>query len=1019
MKPPLPVNITHTMKKLACFFVCATSMILAASTGAAPMTLTSLKAGFLAPPNSAKPGVYWYFVDGNFNRDAMTEDLDSMSAAGISSVIYLEVSLGFPPGPVKFMSEEWQDDFVHAVREAERRNISISLGTGPGWAGDGGPWVKPAQSMQHLVASSTNIQGPCKFAAVLPMPEPRKPYFDTLSDELKKERLDYYKDVAVLAFPTPETSERIADSDEKALYYRAPFTSARGVKPYLTEPPADDRSDPGAIAKNQVIDLTRRLRPDGVLDWQAPPGKWTIMRFGARNNGANTRPAPKPGFGFESDKFSSKALDAHLANYTDKLLKKVGPLKQGCGWTDLHLDSWEMGAQNWTPGFRAEFERRRGYDPLPFFPAYTGAIIGSRAVTERFLWDLRLTAQELVVENHAEHLAKVAHRAGLTFSLEPYDMNPAGDLELGAAADIPMGEFWSHTGFNSSFSCIEAASVAHTGGRPVVWAESFTSPEREAMTLFPGVMKNQLDWAFAAGINRIFFHTFAHQPLGSNALPGMTFGPYGVHWDRHETWWPMVSAFHEYIARCSYVLQEGVTVADILYLTPEGAPDVFLAPKTSVEGGDPFLPDRRGYNFDGCAPETLIERATVQNRRIVFRSGTSYRVLVLPAFKTMTPRLLEKIGSLIEEGATVIGSPPNRSPSLSDFPACDKEVAENAAKIWGGAVAPKGIKCRTYGEGRIYWGGSLALPEPSDAAGLYPPYDSIAGILKGLGVPEDFSSDAPVRYTHRKANDVDIFFVANRADQKLNANCTFAVTGAHAQLWDPVSGRIYRLPISVTPDGRTAAQLSFDAFQSFFVIFSRAAAEPETPVFTSDSPSIRLTVKGPWTVAFNPKRGGPGEVEFSELEDWTQRPEEGIRYYSGIATYRDTFDISTKVLNSGARVFLDLGSVKDICRVRLNGHDLGVVWTAPWRVEIGALARSTGNDLEVEVANRWANRLIGDEQPGNKDVRTLEWPSGLLGGEPVKAGRYTYITHHYYNADSPLLPSGLLGPVTIQTIPGE
>lgn len=1019
MKPRRLVNITHTMKKMACILLAAASIFFSGRAVAAPAELRSLETGFITPPNSAKPGVYWYFVDGNFNREAMTEDLDSMSAAGISSAIYLEVSLGFPEGPVKFMSEEWQDDFVHAVREAERRNISISLGTGPGWAGDGGPWVKPAQSMQHLVASSTNVQGPCKFVAALPVPEPRKPYFDTLSDDLKKQRLDWYQDVAVLAFPTPEVSDRITDSDEKALYYRAPFTSARGVKPYLAEPPVDEGAEAGAVAKNKIIDLTSRLRPDGVLDWQVPPGKWTIMRFGARNNGANTRPAPKPGFGFESDKFSSKALDAHLANYTDKLLKKVGPLKPECGWTDLHLDSWEMGAQNWTPGFRAEFKRRRGYDPLSYFPAYTGAVIGSRAMTERFLWDLRLTAQELVVENHAKHLAEIAHRAGLTFSLEPYDMNPAGDLELGAPADIPMGEFWSHTGFNSSFSCIEAASVAHTGGRPAVWAESFTSPPQEAMTLFPGAMKDQLDWAFATGINRIFFHTFAHQPLETNALPGMTFGPYGVHWDRHETWWPMVSAFHEYIARCSYLLQQGVTVADILYLTPEGAPDVFLAPKSSVAGDDPFLPDRKGHNFDGCAPETLIERATVQNHRIVFRNGTSYRVLVLPAFKTMTPRLLEKIGSLIKQGATVIGSAPERSPSLSDFPRCDNEVADDAMNIWGGRTVPQNVTCREFGKGRIYWGGDLALPEAAAATNLYPSYDAVAAVLARLNAPEDFRSDSPIRYTHRKANDVDIYFIANRTDHKVDANCVFAVSDAHAELWDPVSGQRYRLPVSTGPGGRTAARLPFDAFQSFFVMFSGTAPEPGLPVLDLGSPSVRLTLAGPWKVSFAPDRGGPGEVEFTELQDWTQRPEEGIRYYSGIATYRKTFDVPANVVGSGARVFLDLGSVRDICRVRLNGHDLGVVWTAPWRVDMGAVVKATGNQLEIEVANRWANRLIGDEQPKNKDTRVLEWPSGLLGGKPVKAGRYTYITHHYYNADSPLLPSGLLGPVTIQTIPAD
>ncbi len=351
-----------------------------------------LKQWFADPPDSARPGVYWYFMDGNLSREGMTADLEAMKEAGIGNLIFLEVNVGVPRGPVNFLSEQWQELFAHAVHEAERLGIQITLGSGPGWTGSGGPWVKPEQSMQHLVAATVDVQGPSHFHAVLPVPEPRKPFFDTLPPQLVERRAAFYADVAVLAVPTPVGDQKITDIDEKALYYRSPFSSVEGVKPYIPAPsqypslPAD-----AVIPIDKVVDLTDRMKPDGSLSWQVPAGRWTILRFGRRNNGANTRPAPIPGLGFECDKFDAAALDAHFQEYIGKLLNKVGKRKEGAGWTMLHMDSWEMGAQNWTANFREEFRRRRGYDPLPFYPTYTGRIVGSLEQSERFLWDVRKT----------------------------------------------------------------------------------------------------------------------------------------------------------------------------------------------------------------------------------------------------------------------------------------------------------------------------------------------------------------------------------------------------------------------------------------------------------------------------------------------------------------------------------------------------------------------------------------------------------------------------------------------------
>ncbi len=456
---------------------------------------TSLKEGFINPPDSARPGVYWYFMDGNLSREGITADLESMKEAGIGNVLFLEVNVGIPRGPVDFLSEEWQELYKHAVREAERLGIEITLGSGPGWAGSGGPWVKPEQSMQHLVASAVDVTGPVKFTRLLPVPPPREPYFGerSLTDSLKKKWLDYYEDVVVLAFPTPQVKKKIDDIDEKALYYRAPYTSRKGVKPYLATSAVYNEVKNAAVNINKIKDITEYLKKDGTLEWDVPAGKWTIMRFGKRNNGAVTRPAPQPGLGFECDKFDTSAFNAHFDAYMGRLINKVKPLRRsgGGGWTMIHIDSWEMGAQNWTKNFRQEFKKRRGYDLLPFLPVYSGRIVGSLEMSERFLWDLRQTSMELILENHAQHFKELGRRNGFKLSIEPYDMNPTADLDLGAVADVPMCEFWSAgMGFDSSFSCIEATSIAHTMGRSIVSAEAFTAMPTEAWQQYPWSMKN-------------------------------------------------------------------------------------------------------------------------------------------------------------------------------------------------------------------------------------------------------------------------------------------------------------------------------------------------------------------------------------------------------------------------------------------------------------------------------------------------------------------------------------------------
>jgi len=976
----------------------------------------TLEKEFLSPPDSARPGVYWYFMDGNQDRKEMVADLHAMKSAGIGSVLFLEVDLGMARGPVSFMSEPWQDNVAHAFVEAGKLGMEVVLGTGPGWAGSGGSWVAAADSMQHLVGSSLKVSGPGVLNQVLPPPPPHKAnHFAGMTPDHVAKRNAWFQDVAVIAFPTPAGGTTTIDNvDMKTLKDVQPFSIKMAKAPFVMPQVSYPEPDTSHIIDaNRVVDLTSLLKPDGSIKWDIPAGEWTVMRFVARSTGQTTRPAPRAGHGFENNKFDKASYQRHWDNYQQKLLDKVlakgGPLQKGKGLTTIHLDSWEMSSQNWTSTFRKEFQQRRGYDPQPFYPAFMGLVVGGMEKTERFLWDMRKTSQELVLEQHAGAIKQLAHKHGLLYSNEPYDMNPAGDIDLGSVADIPMCEFW-YTPHDTQYSCIEAASISHTMGQQIVKAESFTS-SGDAFANHPANMKNQTDWAFAIGINGIMFHTYQHQALGDTEKPGMTMGPYGIQWHRNQTLWNYLAPYHEYITRCSHLLSQGEAVADILYLTAEGAPSIFEAPVDAVEGAAKMR-DKRGYSFDAVSPRILSIRAVVENGRIAFPDGSKYRVLVLPNVPTMTPETLACIERMVKAGATVIGNPPVKSPSLVNYPACDAALSSLATKMWGGTQPPATMARIGCGKGVVCWGGNLN----ADAKEIYPTYAATAALLSSLGLTEDFSSPSgKLRFTHRQTSDHDIYFVSNRTEEKVVTEGVFRIDGSQPQLWDPVTGERHKLADFATKDGTTRVPLCFEPLQSFFVIFpsNNSPKTAATPNY-SDFKEVAI-LDGPWNVSFDPKWGGPANITFDSLTDWITHPEEGIRYYSGTATYRKTFDARGFNLTNKNKIWLSLGTVHEICRVRLNGKDLGIVWTSPWRVNITPALKATGNQLEIEVANGWVNRLIGDQQPAHKGVRKVKLPSGLLAGMEQPAGRHTFITHPHYKAASPLRPAGLIGPVSILT----
>jgi hypothetical protein len=968
------------------------------------------------------------------------------------------------------------------------------------------------------------------------------------------------------------------------------------------------------VKHDKVIDLTSQMDANGHLDWDAPTGSWIVLRVGRTPMGRNNHPAPEEGTGPECDKFSTTALDAHWAGFVQKCIDDAGPLAgKGKTFNNVLIDSYEVGGQNWSENFRAEFQKRRGYDPLKFLPAFTGRVVDSPEISERFLFDVRRTISDLFADNYYGHFKDLCDARGMTASIEPYT-GPYESMQQGAAAEIPMGEFWvDRNNINSSVKL--ASSVGHIYGRTVIGAESFTArPGVHGRWLDdPYAIKALGDQIFCFGINRYIFHRFAMQPW-TNRWPGMTMGQWGTHFDRTSTWWEQGRAWLQYVARCQFLLQHGRFAADAAYFCGENSP-------AEMRVGDPALP--AGYDFDSIGADALKD-ATVDNHQLVLKSGMRYRVLILPpSDRNISPPLLKKIRALVADGLTLVGAPPEHAPGLENYPKCDDEVKAITAEIWGQSDGKK-ITQHQFGKGRVYWGA---------------PLETVFAELHGT---PDFefahAANARLSYIHRTGDDAEIYFVSNQRDQFDSVDCTFRIAGKMPELWHADTGVMEPAPVWHEENGRTIVPLEFDPSGSVFVVFRHAASgdhavaltknvsikksghEPKlvvrravygTPTRTprtadvtakvksllasgktqiivnnkladadpaldtvkqlrvdysaagqkhtetvpenqtlelpsaarvtkavyGDLPAddgaskeidvtaklskliehgalsvqidnvlagadpmvnkpkecrvdysldgvrksvtvaenemlvigkpttlgqppaltlrvdengkwmadstapgeVRLTlasgkklrakisavppateITGPWDLNFPPNWGAPGHVTFDKLISWTDSPDSGVKYFSGTATYSKEIDIAAADLAAGKSLWLDLGGVKNLAEVFVNGKPLGILWKPPFRVDLAGAAQPGKNKLEIKITNLWPNRLIGDEQlPDDRKwigKRLQEWPQWVLDGKPSPTGRYTFTTWHHWTKDDALLESGLLGPVKL--IPG-
>lgn len=1062
--------------KLGVSLLCAFCAVLAIASG------PDLTRNFKNPPASAKPWVYWFWLNSNITREGITADLEAMHRVGIGGVLIMETDQGAPVGPVPFAGPKWRELFRHVVREANRLGIQVNMNDDAGWCGSGGPWIKPEQSMKKVVWTETQISRGDRFVP------PARP--ETVAG--------FYRDIALIAFPTPG-SYRIPDIKGKAGYVRQEFTPRADYG----KAPADS-----IIDKSKIVVLHEGAQESNV-DWQVPDGNWTVMRIGYTSTGRVNLPSPKSGEGLECDKLSKEGTHAAFGGFMAKLIADNGPLV-GKALVRTHIDSWEIGSQNWTESFREEFRKRRGYDLLRFLPVFSGKVVGSLEISERFLWDIRQTISELVLDNYAGEMQKLAKLHGIQLSIEAYGDVCVDDLAYAGRADEPMSEFWTWGGgmtdpeSHSEPFIFEMASAAHIYGKPILGAEAFTSNDSERWLYSPRDLKGLGDWQFSRGVNRFVFHRYALQPW-LQVKPGMSMGPWGLHYERTQTWWEQSGPWHTYLARCQYMLQQGQPIADVLYLAPEGAPSNFIPPAAALHGV---------YRADGCPPEALLHLASVRHGQIVFPSGMTYKALVLPPVDTMTPEMLRKIKAMADAGGTILGSKPVGSPSLAGYPATDGEVRQLADETWRKIIVGK----------------------------------SVEQVLAAQRVPPDFDADRPITAMHRRIGATDVYFVANPRKGAVSALCHFRISGKNPELWNAETGTIEPAPIFKVAGGRTEIPLALGPHDSIFVIFrlgggisdpivsltrdgkdvfSRAAktklklqivraswgpagdqartkdvttqvqrlvdlgvgefqvadlasegdpafnvvktltveyrigaetmtataTDPETISLaaTSDDPptprvtagsnrSFRLeaagpgnfvaktrsgrilkaktgtekgmTVGGPWNVSF------PfGSVPFAALKSWSESDRSNVRYFSGTAVYRKSFVARP---SRGERQFLDLGQVDVIARVRLNGHDLRVLWRAPYQVDVTGLLKPGANSLEISVTNLWPNRMIGDESlPEDSDRNpngTLKsWPAWLLEGKRSPSGRATFTSWRLWHKDDTLLPSGLLGPVTIRS----
>jgi hypothetical protein len=1072
----------------------------------------ALERGFLNPPDSAKPRVWWHWMNGNIAKEGIKLDLEWMKRVGIGGFQNFDAALNTPQVVEKrlvYMTPEWKDAFRYAAALADQLGLEMAIAGSPGWSESGGPWVPPAQAMKKYVWSETRLEGGRPFTGVLPKPPATTGPYQNIGAGAGRPGSapppEFYADSAVVAYRAPESDRTLAELrprvtssggsfdlaaladgdlatttllpaapvDQKAwiqFEFAAPqaidgitlatgggrgFGGARGGTPilpevessndgqqfrtvaavppgartvafpavtawffrvgfrtqqpqagggaapagtpiaelvlhtgavvnrfqdkagfsaatnlYASETPAVPARD--AVRKADVIDLTSKMHADGTLDWTPPAGRWVVLRMGYSLTGHQNSPASPEATGLEVDKLSRAFVKAYFDNYLGQYGDATGGLMGKRGLQYVITDSWEAGVQNWTDDMMAQFAKRRGYDMRPWLPVLAGRVVESAEASDRFLWDFRKTIGELTAENHYDQLTTMLHERGMGRYTESHESGRAfiGDgMEVKRTADIPMSAMWTgRTGpgreppsYNADIR--ESASVAHIYGQKLVAAESLTAGSG-AYTFSPETLKPTADAEMAMGLNRFVIHTSVHQPV-SEKMPGLSLGPYGQWFTRLETWAEYAKPWTTYLARSSYLLQQGKFAADVIYYYGEDSNI------TALFGSQP--PDvPAGYGYDFANSDVILNRLAAANGLLTTSTGMNYRLLALDANSRHMPlAVLRRMRDLVNAGAAVAGPKPIDSPSLSDDQAQFLTIAD---ELWGSGTGERAV-----GKGRVYAG------------------QTVAQALAAMHVAADFDFSKPeddtyLLYVHRKLPDGEIYWVNNRKNRVESLEASFRVEGKAAEIWHADTGNTEPASYRIA-GGRTAVPLHLDPYDAVFVVFRKAASAPARTLPRQTETRI-AGVEGAWEVSFQPDRGAPARITLEKLSSWSDNADAGVKYFSGTGTYTKTIQAPPDWFRRGTRLWLDLGDVKNLAEVAVNGKPLGIVWKTPFRVDVTGTLKEGPNTLEIRVTNLWVNRIVGDQQPNV--IR-----------------KYTFTSQQFYQADSPLLPSGLLGPVEI------
>ena len=787
--------------------------------------------------------------------------------------------------------------------------------------------------------------------------------------------------------------------------------------------------------KDQLIDLTVNIDTNGVLDWEVPEGNWTILRIGHTSNG-HTNYTAASGLGLECNKFDPEIVKFQFDKWFGEAIRQAGPELASKVLKLFHVDSWECGSQNWSDNFPVEFEKRRGYNMQPYLPVMAGIPVGSADESERFLFDVRQTIAELVVDVFYETLEGLSNEQGCEFTGECIAPTMTSDGMLHyKVVDIPMGEFWHNSPTHDKPNdLLDAVSGAHIYGKPIIQAEAFTTV-RMAWDEYPGNLKTLGDWSYCMGINKLVYHVYTLNPW-MDRKPGMTLDGVGLYFQRDQTWWKPGRAWVGYLTRCQALLQQGTPVADVAVFTGEETPRRAILPerlvqtlpgifgdevieKEAIRWANTGVPEReipdgvkhsanmadredwidalRGNKYDSFNKDALLRLAKVKDGKIVLPGGASYGVLVVPGSRKMnpdarlmTPEVANKLYELINNGATVLFTEqPIKSPSLENRETSDKAVKNIIDKIWDVEKEEiqdeegKTIIIRNIGKGRVIEG----------------PFN--ASSFEKLGIDKDFiamdslGKRVPgIAWTHRRGDDFGIYFISNQDKNEKIFDISIRSVGYRPEIFDAVTGEVYEagdwkiennrigLPVKMAPNG------------SLFIVLqkkTKSNGNHSGRNWIDTHPGLRLT--GSWDVNFDPKYGGPkSSITFDTLTEWGMHQDSSIRYYSGTAIYNKHFKWESDSLQR--RVWLNLGEVANIAEVWLNDIPCGVAWTYPYQVEVTGALKEGDNNLLIKVSNTWANRLIGDQSLPESYRITNTIAPFRLGGKP-------------------LLKSGLLGPVCL------